>query len=506
MNLTNVFARSLQTTQQQLIAFAQQADFLTIIDRSFGAGFHKARLAEIQAQWLAGDFRNLPEIEIVEGSVLGTAPGAYGASTNRIYLSAAFVDSADELAIAGVLTEEIGHWVDSQINVSDTPGDEGQLFSALVWGQDLSAAELSQIQAEDDTKTIFVNGQSVLVEQADIPGTTGNDNLTGTSGDDIFTPLTGVDNIDGGTGTDTLVIDYSGAHAGGIQYVAYNAAGSGSIRALNAAATAFDTVSYSNIEKLNITGTANADDIRGGSGNDIINAGAGDDTLTDGGGVDIIDGGVGDDNITINISSNTGANNIDLNNASNTLANGTELRNIERFNTITTGAGNDTITAKTGSYDDIINSGAGDDTIDAKDGTNTIDSGDGNDTIRTGIGADNITTGAGDDTIFSSAKGADSIDAGVGGTDTLTIDYSGTRAGGIQYVAYNAAGSGSIRALNAAATAFDTVSYSNIEKLNITGTANADDIRGGSGNDIINAGAGDDTLTDGGGVDIIDGG
>jgi hypothetical protein len=37
--------------------------------------------------------------------------------------------------IAAVLLEEIGHFVDSKINLADTPGDEGAVFSAIVRGR-----------------------------------------------------------------------------------------------------------------------------------------------------------------------------------------------------------------------------------------------------------------------------------------------------------------------------------------------------------------------------------
>ncbi len=515
---TTTFDRSLQATYQTLTAFAQNANFLTTIDRVFGTDFDRARMGEIRQQWLVGDFRSLPSIEIVPADVLGTAQGAYGASTNTIYVSTAFIENADEPAIAGVLSEEIGHWVDNQINTTDTPGDEGELFSALLWNRDLSPAQLNRIQQEDDSKTIFVDGQFVSVEQANFPGTTGNDNLTGTSGDDTFTPLTGIDTVNGGAGTDTLVVDYSGTHTAGIVYSTYTpATGSGSFYAYNGGV--YDQVNYSNIEKFNLTGTAFADDIRGGADNDILNGGGGNDSITAGGGVDIIDGGAGIDAVSVDVSSTATANTIDLANASNTLANGTQLLNIERFSSLTTGAGNDRIT--TGNYDDTIDSGAGDDVIDAKDGNNTIDAGSGNDTVTTGSGNDNISGGAGNDTIASGAgndtinggndddiinpgTGIDTVNGGAG-TDTLVVDYSGTHTAGIVYSTYTpATGSGSFYAYNGGV--YDQVNYSNIEQLNITGTAFADDIRGGTGNDIISAGAGDDTLTDGGGVDIIDGG
>jgi hypothetical protein len=68
--------------------------------------------------------------------------------------------------LEAVILEEFGHFVDAQVNATDTPGDEGELFSAMVRGVSLSTAELSRIKTEDDHAVIVVNGQSIAVEQA----------------------------------------------------------------------------------------------------------------------------------------------------------------------------------------------------------------------------------------------------------------------------------------------------------------------------------------------------
>ena len=75
-----------------------------------------------------------------------------------------------------VILEEFGHFVDAQVNATDTLGDEGELFSDLVRGVSLSAAELGRIQAEDDHAVIVVDGQDVAIEQSAVisPSTTPN--------------------------------------------------------------------------------------------------------------------------------------------------------------------------------------------------------------------------------------------------------------------------------------------------------------------------------------------
>ncbi|MFM6222949.1 MAG: hypothetical protein ACKPDM_21830, partial [Dolichospermum sp.] len=52
----------------------------------------------------------------------------------QIYLSANFLATSTAEAISAVLLEEIGHYVDAQINQVDSAGDEGAIFAELVQG------------------------------------------------------------------------------------------------------------------------------------------------------------------------------------------------------------------------------------------------------------------------------------------------------------------------------------------------------------------------------------
>src|SRR5947207_15350941 len=95
---------------------------------------------------------------------------------------------------------------------------------------------------------------------ATINGTTGNDNLLGTSGNDTINPLTGNDTVDGGAGTDMLVVDYS-SDTNPIGYSSYDpVAGSGFFGTGSG-----NFVTYSNIERFNLTGSQGDDDLRGGA-------------------------------------------------------------------------------------------------------------------------------------------------------------------------------------------------------------------------------------------------
>ncbi|MBD2095161.1 tandem-95 repeat protein [Trichocoleus sp. FACHB-591] len=307
-----------------------------------------------------------------------------------------------------------------------------------------------------------------------INGTSGDDTLSGTNdddtiygygGNDTINPGLGYDYVDGGEGEDTLVIDYSSLNYmssfpsysnGSGYYSGYGANGS-------------STINFSNIERLQVTGTANSDFIYGSSGNDVLNGGAGNDVISGGGGADEIDGGDGEDALADADFSNA-TTNLTFTDASSatfdvTFTNGTTAKNIEFLDGLITGSGDDTINYSR-QRNNIINTGAG------------------NDLISAGLGNDNINGGEGEDTLVIDYSSLDYISG-------ASYSYMGLGAG--YYFGYGINGSGSIN-------------FSNIEHLHVTGTANNDTFGGGIGSDILNGGAGNDVISGGGGADKIDGG
>jgi hypothetical protein len=66
-------------------------------------------------------------LSLIEIAPLATLNGAYGAfsrDTNKIYLASEFINSATPSALADVLLEEYGHYLDAQLNPVETIGDE----------------------------------------------------------------------------------------------------------------------------------------------------------------------------------------------------------------------------------------------------------------------------------------------------------------------------------------------------------------------------------------------
>ncbi|MFN6482142.1 MULTISPECIES: Calx-beta domain-containing protein [unclassified Nostoc] len=166
--MTNFLNFVLPLIYNQLSAFSDLENFWNLFDNVFGTQYNRTIAATVRSQWQAGDFSELPQIEVISSDILGNANGAYASSTNKIYLLDSFVATAAPVVVSAVLLEEIGHFVDAQINQKDTLGDEGELFSALVRGQSLTNQDLARISTENDWATITVAGQIIAVEQAEL--------------------------------------------------------------------------------------------------------------------------------------------------------------------------------------------------------------------------------------------------------------------------------------------------------------------------------------------------
>ncbi|WP_301337672.1 Calx-beta domain-containing protein, partial [Microcystis aeruginosa] len=310
-----------------LFNFAQSDGFWANLAIAFGTSYDVVKATQLRQQWKSRNFSQLPSIEVLSDEVLGTANGAYSSSKNKIYLSASFLNTASPAAIVNVILEEIGHYVDAQINQVDSAGDEGAIFAELVRGNSLDVATLDALRAENDQTTIIINGEIIQVEQADFTGTPGNDNITGTSGDDNIYGLAGNDNLSGGSGNDQLYggegndtlnggtgNDNFGNWFYGREYIEQDQyiGGIGTDRLTFGSGDLGISLTYTDINAgtFSTGGTIKEIeelDFQGGIGNDNINAsattyvilkgGEGNDVLTGGSGNDELYGQVGNDNL-----------------------------------------------------------------------------------------------------------------------------------------------------------------------------------------------------------------
>ena len=460
---------ALTLTYNQLSTFSGLNNFWQVFDTAFGTQYNRSGAEILRLQWLSGDFSQVPQIEILDSSILGGANGAYASSNNKIYLSANFLATATAEAISAVLLEEIGHFVDAHINLSDSAGDEGAIFAELVQGYSLDTQTLQALKAEDDHGTITVNGQVIQVEQQNFTGTNGNNTITGTSSNDTINSRLGNDTVDGGAGTDLLIVDYSSVNTGinGSLQSSISSSTGGFNGSFYTDYAGYHQVNFSNIEQFQITGTAASDTISTGGGNDTINGGAGDDYINAGLGNDTVDGGDGVDTLGKDFSSSTSNLTFDTTGTTLIIPTGISFSNIEAFD-ITVGSGNDTIKLK-GIYNDTINGGIG------------------NDTINSGLGNDTVDGGAGTDLLIVDYS---SVNTGINGSLQSSISSSTGGFNGSFYTDY---------------AGYHQVNFSNIEQFQITGTAASDTISTGGGNDTINGGAGNDIINAGGGNDTING-
>ena len=346
----------------------------------------------------------------------------------------------------------------------------------------------------------------------------GNDSLVGDAGDDLLTGGAGDDSLDGGDGVDRLVemsntnwtltnAALTGLGSDVLSFIEQasltGGAGDNTITATGFSGNATldgesgdDTILGGSGASL-LIGNAGNDSVVGGIGADTLLGGNGTDTLNGGDGSDSVDGGAGNnDRIT------GGAGNDRLNGGAGTGDTLVETADVSLM-TLTAatfnGIGSDTIT---GFEIAILTGGAANNTINAAAfvGSTSLTGAGGNDVLIAGTAASTLDGGTGDDTL-TGGKSNDSLIGG-DGNDLLTESGNGSITAGA-----NLQG-GSV---------FGTDSYSDIERIQLTGgsSANRFDLSlfagsvtliGGSGNDTLIGGSSNDVLEGGAGNDLLKGG
>lgn len=262
-NVTEVLAQSLSTAQGYLKDFAIAPEFVSQMNIAFGENWDASVGQSLAEQWMNEDFSNLPDIEIVSASNIQNASAAFTLGDQKILIAEEYItDNVNNIeAIAEVLLEEIGHYVDFKINQLDAPGDEGEIFSAVVKNIPLTKEELQALKTEDDLVVLGFeklggdtpvdtfweaiahwsvegweaiktwtpeNWQTItnwdssmweattqftpeewenLFNAQEITGTNAVDELTGTTEDNIITGLLGADILTGNGGSDTFVYE-----------------------------------------------------------------------------------------------------------------------------------------------------------------------------------------------------------------------------------------------------------------------------------------------------------
>ncbi|MDE0056706.1 MAG: calcium-binding protein [Defluviicoccus sp.] len=268
-------------------------------------------------------------------------------------------------------------------------------------------ARIHQVGGDDDNRVIAGSGLDIFVYN---PGD-GNDK--------IYNFRTDTHHI---SGKDIIDLSVAGIRSYseltitqvGIDTV-INFPDGGSITLVNTPASVLDESYFVFTVDQTITGTDDAerlrgaggdDTISGGGGGDILSGGIGDDRLFGGAGGDMIFGGAGDDVIE-------GGAERDMlyGNAGNDRLSGGAgddfLSGGAGDDRLSGGDGDDTLYGLEG--DDTLHGGAGDDRLygdglyGAGDGKDKLYGGDGDDKIAGGAGDDTVSGGAGDDSLFGGA-------------------------------------------------------------------------------------------------------
>ena len=120
---------------------------------------------EISSEVYHAALADLPPVSVVSDTTLPSAYGAYASNPPRILLAESLLTGPPGL-LKDVLLEEIGHYLDDRFNPSDSPGDEGAIWAALVQGRSLTAEQLKVLKEEDDHGLVILAGQQVPVELA----------------------------------------------------------------------------------------------------------------------------------------------------------------------------------------------------------------------------------------------------------------------------------------------------------------------------------------------------
>ena len=255
----------------------------------------------------------------------------------------------------------------------------------------------------------FVSAETAIIgttASSTIAGLAGNDIMLGLAGNDVLTASAGNDTIDGGIGNDTY-----------------------SLSATTAAATINLTTNTSSSAQTGLDTLIGIETVIGGAGNDSFTDGAGATNLQGGNGNDvfivtndnardILRGGAGVDSLdysvfVANLTVNLGGTNDVL--GSGTVGN---LDNINSFQNIISGSGNDSILGDT--LVNNINGGGGNDTINGGGGADRLTGGTDTDTFVYNLTGDSG-VGAGRDVIADFVSGVDKLDFSAIDANTATV-------------------------------------------------------------------------------------
>ena len=437
----------------------------------------------------------------------------------RLDVTAAGAQAIFDIDGTGSLNDSILELVDSAGNLlatNDTgPGDPGTTtgddayitytFAAAgtyyIRVGRFTTSAVAQPMLAGQSYQLNISLQGAVGATSFVANNTSSANLKGGTGNDFLQGTLGNDNINGGADNDTasFVNAFSGGSTTGVT-VDLNTQGV----AQNTVAAGNDTLT--GIE--NLIGSALNDTLTGDGNDNVIEGGLGNDTLVGGGGIDTVSYAGSAVGVTVILGMQGGP--------QNTFGAGTDT--LSGFENLLGSANNDSLTGD--ALANTITGGAGDDTLSPVFSVNVgavdlLDGGIGSDTAAFSLAGDVTATlnGAADGTAtvagnqIAILRGIENLSGG-NGNDTLTGDLNNNIIdgglgddvldGGLGIDTIRFTGSTAVT-LNLATTTAQATGYGNDTITNF------ENVRTGSGADNITGDGNDNTFFDGGGADIYNG-
>ncbi|MCX6972879.1 MAG: calcium-binding protein [Verrucomicrobia bacterium] len=515
--------------QPIITPWSQRARALEDLLGIFGSAMNHSRARKWLRAFANADFSELPPVVTLSAERMPGLWGGYSREKNRIYLS---TDCPPE-HLAEVLLEEIGHFLDRELCDSETPGEEGARFAALVLGEVPSFEQLAVWAADeglgwvrDESGVVLVEGakkksggggkkknsaknksggssgkskKNRLSPPADSGGGGGSSSGGGSTAPVASQPPKPSDSefqnqqttqsyddesLSGNTGSTFVVSNPEDVTIGG------NLTGTETIQT---DADGLNLENFTQIENASLTGGADisaggnslGNVITGNDGRNTLAGREGNDTLIGLGGNDSLDGGSGDDSMV----GGTGS------------------------DTFVVDSPADVVVEKSGEGTDVVQTSvshalaANVEHLELTGLANINGTGNELGNLISGNSGNNLLSGLGGNDTFVSGPGQDSLDGGAD-TDLLKVganfnDYSDAQIEDIENV--EATASGVTINLGDQNEGF-TISGFASGSTNITAGGGSDSIIGGSGADTFSAGAGNDTIISAQNDALIDGG
>jgi hypothetical protein len=163
-----ILEKGLNQAIDHLQQFASNSNVSDNIQLAFGDRLDLDKAKALISQ--LGDKQQLPNIEVLSGEELQGRLGAFDPLTNTAYISQDFLaQNAENLeTVSRVILEKVGHAIDDQLNSSDAPGDEGEIFAMLAVNDDLSPSQLVSLKYENDFENLSINELTSWVEISQI--------------------------------------------------------------------------------------------------------------------------------------------------------------------------------------------------------------------------------------------------------------------------------------------------------------------------------------------------